>query len=45
MTNVVHLLLLGEEAIASPSIENTLWHVSTRFARPAITLPEVSGFG
>jgi len=38
-------LLLGEEALASPSIENTLWHVSTMFTRPAITLPEVNGFG
>jgi len=36
--------LLLEEAVASPSIENTLWCVSTMFARPAITPPEVNGF-
>ena len=37
------MLLLGEEA--SPSIGNTLWHVSTMFMRSAITPPEVNGFG
>ena len=36
--------LLGEEAIASPSIGNTLRRVSTMFTRPAITPPEVNGF-
>ena len=39
------LLLLGEEAEASPSIANTLWRVWTMFTRSAITLPEVNGFG
>ena len=39
------VLLLGKEAIASPSIGNTLWRVSTMFTRPAITPPEVNGFG
>jgi len=37
--------LLGEEAVASPSIGNTLWRISTIFTRPAITPPEVNGFG
>jgi len=37
--------LLGEEAVASPSIGNTLWRVSTMFTRPAITPPEVNDFG
>jgi len=35
--------LLGEEA--SRSIANTLWRVSTMFTRPAVTPPEVYGFG
>jgi len=39
------ILLLGEEAVASPSIGNTSWRVSTMFTRPAITPPEVNGFG
>ena len=39
------VLLLGEEAEASPSIGNTLWRVSTMFTRLAITLPEANGFG
>ena len=39
------LYLLGEEAVASPSIGSTLWWVSTMFTRPAITPPEVNGFG
>ena len=39
------LLLLGEEAEASPSIANTLWSVWTMFTRSAITPPEVNGFG
>jgi len=39
----INRLLLGEEV--SPSIGNTLWRVSTMFARPAITAPEVNGFG
>ena len=39
------VLLLGEEAEASPSIGNTLWHVSTMFTSSAITPPEVNGFG
>jgi len=38
-------LLLGEEAVALPSIGNTLRRVSTMFTRPAITPPEVNGFG
>jgi len=38
-------LLLGEEAVALLSIGNTLWHVWTMFTRPAITPPEVNGFG
>jgi len=38
-------LLLGEEAVASPSIGNTLWRVPTTFTRSAITPPEVNGFG
>jgi len=37
--------LLGEEDVASPSIGNTLRRVSTMFTRPAITPPEVNGFG
>jgi len=37
--------LLGEEAIASPSIGSTLWRVSKMFMRPATTPPEVNGFG
>ena len=37
--------LLGKEAEASPSIGNTLWHISTMFTRSAITPPEVNGFG
>jgi len=37
--------LLGEEAVASPSIGNTLWRVSTMFTRSAITPPGVNGFG
>ena len=40
---LLQYLLLGEEA--SPSIWNTLWHVSTMFTRSAITPPEVNGFG
>ena len=36
-------LLLGEEA--SLSIGNTLWCISTMFMHPAITLPEMNGFG
>ena len=36
--------LLGEEATASPSIENTVWRVWTVFTRSAITQPEVNGF-
>jgi len=40
---IVVNLLLGEEA--SPSIENTLWRVSTMFTRPAITPPVVYRFG
>jgi len=39
----VPFVLLGEEA--SPSIGNTLWHVSTMFTRSAITPLEVNGFG
>jgi len=39
------LFLLGEEAVASPSIEKTLWRVWTMFTRPAITLQEVNRFG
>jgi len=42
-SKVKRILLLGEEA--SPSIGNTLWPVSTMFTRPAITPPEVNGFG
>ena len=38
-------LLLGEEAVASQSIGNTLWCVSTTFTRSAITPPKVNGFG
>ena len=38
------LYLLGEEAVVSPIIGNTLWRVSTMFTRPAITPPEVNGF-
>jgi len=41
--NCTFKYLLGEEA--SPSIGNTLWRVSTMFTRPAITPPEVYGFG
>jgi len=37
--------LLGEEAVASPSIGNTLWRTSTTFTRSAITPPELNGFG
>jgi len=39
----VSISLLGKEA--SPSIGNTLWHVSTMFTHLAITPPEVNGFG
>jgi len=42
---VVIVLLLGEEAEASPSIANTLWRVWTMFTRSAITPPDVNGFG
>jgi len=42
---VAFISLLGEEAVASPSIGHTLWRVSTMFARSAITPPEVNGFG
>jgi len=38
-------LLLGEEAVALPSIGNTLWRVSVMFTRLAVTQPEVNGFG
>jgi len=37
--------LLGEEAVASPSIGHTLWRTSTMFTRSAITPPELNGFG
>jgi len=37
--------LLGEEAEASPSVGNIVWHVWTTFTRSAITPPEVNGFG
>ena len=37
--------LLGEEAVASPSIGNTLWRTSTTFTRSAITPPGLNGFG
>ena len=37
--------LLGEEAVASPSNGNTSWRVSMMFRRPAMTVPEVNGFG
>ena len=33
--------LLSEEAVASPRIGNTLWHVSTTFTRLAITQPDL----
>jgi len=39
------ILLLGEEAVASPSIGNTLWRIWTMFTRPAITQSEVNKFG
>jgi len=39
------LYLLGEEAQASPSIANTLWHVWMMFTCSLITPPEVNGFG
>ena len=39
------LYLLGKEAVTSPSIGNTLWRISTMFVHPAITQPEVNGFG
>jgi len=48
VNNVNHdreLLLLGEEAEASPTIANTLWRVWTMLTRSAITPPEVIGFG
>jgi len=41
----VSFLLLGEEAIASPTTGNTLWSVWTVFTRSAITPPEVNPFG
>jgi len=37
-------VLLGEEAVASPSTGNTLWSVWTVFMRSAITPPEVNQF-
>ena len=39
------LYLLGEEAQASPSIANTLWHVWMMFTCSLITPPEVNEFG
>jgi len=41
----VSVLLLREEAEASPSIGNTLWRVWMVFMHLAITLLEVNGFG
>jgi len=38
-------LLLGEEAVALPSIGNTLWHIWMVFTHSAITPPEVNRFG
>jgi len=37
----VKQFLLSEEAVASPRIGNTLWHVSTTFTRLAITQPDL----
>jgi len=44
MFNYINFLL-GEEAVASPSIGNNLWCIWTVFTHPAITPPEVNGFG
>jgi len=40
----IFLWLLGEEAVASPSIGNTLWCVSMTFTRLTITPPDVNRF-
>jgi len=45
MRQINKVLLLDEEAVASSSVGNTLWCVSTIFMRPAITPPEVNRFG
>jgi len=38
-------ILLGEQAVASPSTGNTSWRVWTVFTRSATTPPEVNRFG
>jgi len=42
---VIWMIFTLREAIASPSIGNTLWRVWAVITRSAITPPEVNGFG
>ena len=44
--STIGVLLLGEEAVASPSIGNTMARFNdVQFPCPDITPPEVNGFG